>query len=419
LAEEVFMFQGQPISRRDLLKLGAAGVLGASVSGWFDLLARRAAGAAREGVKHKSCILLWMAGGPAQSHTFDVKPGGDYKPIATRVPGIQISEHLPKLASRIGDLALLRSMHTGDGNHRSATYLMHTGFRQGAGGAVHPSLGAMVAADLGGADTDLPNFVAVGGTQGPGFLGPKYAPLIVNDFERGLPDLRPYEGVSDADARGSLVEELDRAFLEDYQAHSTKAHLASVQRAMRLMHSDRTAAFSLHSEPASVREAYGKGRFGQGCLLARRLVEAGVSFVEVSLGGWDTHSGAPARVKKLSEELDPAMSTLLGELKERGLLESTLVIWMGEFGRSPGNGSAHYARAWTSVLAGAGLKTGQVIGKTGAKGADAEERPISSADFMATVCQALGIDHTKNYLARGGRPMPKVDRGAKPVTELF
>lgn len=406
------------LSRRDWLKLSAAGVLGGSTSGWFGLLAARADQAARQGAKHKSCILLWMAGGPAQSHTFDLKPGGDYKPISTSVPGIQVSEHLPKVAQQMQHLALLRSMKTGDGNHRTATYLMHTGFRQGSGGGmVHPSLGAMVAAELGQPEFELPNFVAVGNTMGPGYLGPRYAPLIVNDFDRGLPDLKPFTG--DVDERATLVEELDKAFLNDYQANSTRAHQASFQKALQLMHSNKTQAFELGRESDSVREKYGKGRFAQGCLLARRLVEAGVPFVEVTLPGWDTHQNANNRVKALSEQLDTPMAALIEDLKERGLLDSTLVIWMGEFGRSPKNGSQHYARAWTSILAGAGLKVGQVVGGTDASGADVKDRPISSADFMATVCKALGIDYTKEYIARGGRPMHKVDKGANPVEQVF
>jgi hypothetical protein len=410
---------GQAISRRDMLKLSAAGVLGTSVSGWFNVLADRAAHAAAQGVKHKSCILLWMAGGPSQAHTFDLKPGGEFGAIPTSVPGIQISEYLPTIAKQMKNMVLLRGMSTGDGNHQTATYLMHTGFRKGTGGVVHPSLGAMVAADLGRAEFDLPNFVAVGGTQGPGYLGPKYAPLIVRDFGRGLPDLQPFAGVKDIDERASLVEELDKAFLNDYGVSSTRAHTTGLQRAVRLMNSRRTKAFELGDEPAASKAAYGTNRFGQGCLLARRLVEAGVPFVEVSLGGWDTHNNTPQRIKTLSQQLDPAMATLISDLKDRGLLDTTLVIWMGEFGRTPGHGKNHYARAWTTVLGGAGLKTGQVVGKTGAKGNDVTDRPISSPDFMATVCKALGMDYSKNYLARGGRPMPKVAKGAKPVAQVF
>jgi uncharacterized protein (DUF1501 family) len=407
------------LSRRETLQLTAAGVLGTSVSGWFHVLADQASDATSQGVKHKSCILLWMAGGPAQSHTFDVKPGGEFKPIASDVPGIQISEHLPSLARQVSNLALLRGMRTGDANHNTGAYLMHTGFRKGTGGTVHPSLGAMVAHDLGPADSELPNFVAVGGTQGPGYLGPKYAPLIVNDFARGLPDLQAFTSQEDVDARASLVDELDRAFLEDYQASSTRAHQTSIQRAVELMHSGKTKAFQLTNEPASSREAYGQSRFGQGCLLARRLVEAGVSFVEVSLGGWDTHNNTAPRIRTLSQQLDQGMATLVGDLKQRGLLDTTLVIWMGEFGRTPGSGQNHYARAWTTVLAGAGLKVGQAIGRTGAKGTDVDGRAITAPDFMATVCKALEMDPTKNYTARGGRPMAKVAKEAKSVVELF
>jgi len=407
-------------SRREFFQLSTAGVVGGCMSNWFGLLANRALAAADQGVKHKSCILLWMAGGPAQSHTFDVKPGGDFKAIETSVPGVQISEHLPMIAEQMKHLALLRSMRTGDANHRSARYLMHTGFRQGSGGGTaHPCIGSVVAAELGEPEFELPNFVAVGGTEGPGYLGPKYAPLIVDNFDRGLPDLKPYVPDTDVDSRAALVDELDKAFLEDYQANSTRAHQANFQRALALMRSGKTQAFELAKESDKVRDAYGRNKFGQGCLLARRLVEAGVPFVEVTLPGWDTHQNTAPRIKSLSAQLDPAMATLISELKERGLLDNTLVIWMGEFGRNPKNGSQHYARAWSSILAGAGVKQGIVVGNTGKSGAEVEDRPISPADFFATVCQAIGIDHTKSFTGRGGRPMPKVDKNAKVVNELF
>jgi len=405
-------------SRRDFLKMSAAGALGASASGWFDVLASRAAEARRQGVKHKSCILLWMAGGPAQSHTFDLK-NSPYKAIDTAVEGIKISEHLPKLASEMKDMILLRSMSTGDGNHNTATYLMHTGFRKGAGGLTHPSLGAMVAHELGQPDFELPNFVAIGGAPGSGFLGPKYSPVILNgtDFA-GLPDLKPAVPQKMLDEQASLLEELDRSFSQDYQAASINAHKTTYQRALDLMKSSKTRAFNLSDEPAKLREAYGRGRFGQGCLLARRLIEAGVPFVEVTLGGWDTHNNAVARCRQLSNELDPAMATLIADLRYKGLLKDTLIIWMGEFGRSQGDGSNHYARCWTSVLAGGGLKTGQVVGDSGDKGQAPTKRPISCPDFMATICKALGIDWTKNYTVRG-RPLQKVDKAAKPIEEIF
>lgn len=411
----------ETISRRDYLKLASVGALGVSTSGWFDVLASRAAVAAKQGVKHKSCILLWMAGGPAQSHTFDLKGGSEYKPIATTVPGIQVSEHLPRVAKQMKHMTLLRSMSTGDGNHKTATYLMHTGFRKGAGGdGTHPTFGSLVAKEVGSPRFELPNFVAVGTALGPGYLGPRYAPVIVNNFDRGIADATPMTSQGDLSARYSLLEELDKSFMTDYQAPSTNAHLSNYQRALQLIRSPRSNAFNLSTEPANARAAYGKGQFGQGCLLARRLVEAGVPFVEVPLKGWDTHAGAGARVKNLSAELDPAMAALINDLTVRGLINNTLVVWMGEFGRSPGKGSQHYARAWTSVLAGGGIRNGLAFGATGSSGSDVTRRPISAPDFFATLCKALGMDYTKTYaLNSSGKPVNKVGRGAKHVREIF
>jgi uncharacterized protein (DUF1501 family) len=414
------MFDRYEVTRRDLLRLSAAGVLGASVSGWFGTLASRAAEAARQGAKHKSCILLFMNGGPAQSHTFDLKDGSEYKAIDTSAPGIKISEHLPKVAEQMKHLAILRSMSTGDGNHPTAQYLMHTGYRRGFGGITYPSIGSIVAAELGQPDAELPNFVSVGANgRSPGYLGPKHAALNVLDANRGVENLKPIAPLEDLDERASLLDELDRGFLQEYGATSIEAHQRGYQKAVQLMHSSRAKAFDLGQEPESVRAAYGRSGFGQGCLLARRLIEAGVPFVEVSLGGWDTHQGAAQPVQRLSQQLDPAFGTLVKELHERGLLETTLVVWMGEFGRSPGRGQNHYARAWSTVMGGAGLKVGQVVGKTDRSGGTVAERPINVVDFMATICKALGIDYNKQIVAKGGRPHRLVDKGANPVKELF
>jgi uncharacterized protein (DUF1501 family) len=408
------------MNRRAMLKLSAAGVLGTSVSGWFGVLAGRAAEKEKqEGIKSKSCILLWMNGGPAQSHTFDLKDGSEYKAIDTSIPGIKISEYLPNVAKQMQNMTILRSMSTGEASHPRGRYLMHTGYRQGAGGVVYPSLGALVSNELGNLDGELPNFVAVGGTLGAGYLGSRHQPVTVNDPARGIENLRAATELSELDERASLVDELDGSFLKDYQAQQIEAHQKGYQRALTLMHSSKAKAFDISQESSSVRSAYGSSKFGEGCLLARRLIETGVKFVEVSLGGWDTHQGAATPVKRLSGQLDPAFAALVNDLKERGLLDSTLVIWMGEFGRSPGKGTNHFARAWSSVLAGGGIKAGQVIGRTDKSGNTVEERPISTPDFMATVLQTLGIDPTKQLTSRGGRPHHIVDKGAKVVKELF
>lgn len=416
------------LSRRDLLKLTAAGVSSLSLSGWFNVLAH---GATAQGHKTKSCILLWMDGGPSHKDTFDLKPGtkdgGPYKPISTSVPGIQISEYFPQLAEQMKHLALLRSMSTAEGAHPRAKYNLHTGYREGQGGVAYPSLGSLVAKELGKEDFPLPSYVSIGNrTYGAGFLGTRYNPLVVNDARRGVENLRPLVAGSAFDGRVDLLEEMEKAFFRDYQSGAAAAHRTTYQRAVSLMRSKEAKAFDISSEPASVRRAYGETRFGEGCLLARRLIETGVSFVEVSLGGWDTHQNNFERVKNLSQQVDPAMATLLRDLKERGLLDTTLVIWMGEFGRTPRinargaqPGRDHYPRAWTSILAGGGVKGGQVVGKTDKEGATVLERPISAIDFLATVCTILGINYNKQNTTPNNRPVRIVDKGAKLIQQVL
>jgi hypothetical protein len=416
------------LTRRDAMKLVAAGVSTLSLSGWFNVLASRAASTTK---KHKSCILLWMAGGPSHKDTFDLKPGtaqgGPYKPIDTNVPGIQISEYFPKFAKLMNHAAILRGMSTGEGAHPRASYYLHTGYKEGVGGLQYPSLGSIVSAELGDPDFAMPNYVSVGGrSYGSGFLGPRHQPLGVLDPARGVENLKSVVGGSQFEGRVGLLEEMEAAFHGDYQADSGNAHRTTYQRAVTLMKSKEGKAFDLSLEPESSKSAYGSSRFGQGCLLARRLVEVGVPFVEVTLGGWDTHQNNFDRVKDLSGQLDPAMSALITDLKERGLLDSTLVIWMGEFGRTPRinargakPGRDHYPRAWSTVLAGGGLEGGQVISKTDKEGAEVIERPISALDFMATVCSVLGINYNKQNHTPIGRPVRLVDKGAKPITELL
>jgi len=417
------------LSRRDALKLAAAGVTGASLSGWLNVLAARAA---QQSTKHKACILLWMAGGPSHKDTFDLKPGtsnsGPFKPIDTSASGIKISEHLPKLAQQMHHLAVLRSMSTGEGAHDRASYNLHTGYREGQGGVVYPALGSLVAKELGRPEYPLPSFVTIGGNRGygAGFLGTKYQPLNVAQASRGVENLKPLVGGGAFDGRIGLLEEMEKAFQRDYKADAGAAHRTTYERAVALMKSKEARAFDISAEPASMRKAYGGGRFGEGCLLARRLIETGVSFVEVVLGGWDTHQDNFDRVKNLSGQVDPAMSALIVDLKDRGLLDSTLVVWMGEFGRTPRinargakPGRDHYPRAWSAVLAGGGVKGGQVVGKTDKEGATVTERPISAIDFMATVCTILGIDHNKQNTTASNRPIRIVDKGSKPVKELL
>jgi len=222
-----------------------------------------------------------------------------------------------------------------------------------------------------------------------------------------------------------LLEEMEQSFFRDRPSAVSNAHHTTYQRAVSLIHDQGASAFDLSREPQSARSAYGSSRFGQGCLMARRLVEAGVSFVEVNLGGWDTHQDNFNKVQQLSADVDPAMSALVTDLRQRGLLDSTLVVWMGEFGRTPrintrGNrpGRDHYPRAWSTVLLGGGIRGGQVIGRTDRAGTAVFERPVSAIDFLATVCRILGIDPNKMNPTPRGRPVRIVDRGANPIREL-
>lgn len=410
------------VSRRDLFRLASAGFATSCAAPWFQTLVSRAADSPAPGAKPKNCILLWLIGGPPQTLTFDIKAHSPFKGIGGAIPGVKISEHFPKMASVMKEMVLLRGMQTADSNHATARYLMHTGFRKGQNGVNHPVLGSAVAKELAQHDAELPAFVSVGspkyGGYGPGHLGPKYGPIRVDDTSGGLKDLAPSVGMKEFDSRASLVEELNAEFIADRQSRTAHAHEVTFGSAVRLMHSPKSKAFDVSAEPAATRDAYGRGQFGQSVLLARRLIESGVRFVEVRQDGWDVHKDTANRTKKLSEELDPAFASLVGDLKTRGRLDDTLVVVMGEFGRNPANGSSHFSRAWSVVLAGGGLKTGQVIGNTGPSGNAVEDRPISPGDFMATACKALGMNPARDWESNG-RPIPRVAKGAHPIAELF
>lgn len=419
-------------SRRDFLKLSAAGVFGASYSGWMSVLAAHAETAkANPNAKAKHCILLWMDGGPSHKDTLDLKPeskgAGEFKPIKTSAPGIEISEHLPNIAKLMNHGAILRGMSTAEGAHPRAKYNLHTGYREGQGGLVYPSIGSIVSKELGKKDFPMPNFVSIGNrSYGSGFLGPKHQPLIVGDPARGVQDLASAVNGKQFDNRVSLLQELESAFYHDYQAESINDHKTTYARAVSMMQSREAKAFDLSQEKSESRSAYGGGRFGEGCLMARRLVEVGVPFVEVNLGGWDTHQDNFERVKNLSGQIDKPIAALVNDLKDRGLFDSTLIIWMGEFGRTPNinargakPGRDHYPRAWSLLMLGGGVKGGTVYGKTDKEGAAVEEGKTDAKDFLATVCTLMGIDFTKENETPTKRPIRIVDKPGKPVKEVI
>ena len=415
------------LKRRDLLKLSAAGLLSSVSVPWFESLARSGI----ERPRNKSCILLWMDGGPSQQHTFDPKPKGEFKPKPTSVPGIHIVEHLPQLAQSMEDLVLMRSMTTEINGHYDAKYFLHTGYKRTTA-FEHPSIGCIGSSQFGRPGDEMPAFVTIdagydrndGGRlyrNVPGYLGPAHAPLVVNDPDEGLENLSP--NGKDIEARLKLLAQSENRFARDFAVPAVGAKQAAFNRAVRMMQSRRSRAFDINEEPASLRQAYGNHKFGRSCLLARRLIEAGVSFVEVVHRGWDDHAGAAGPIAYRAPWMDAGMATLISDLKVRGMLDDTLIVWMGEFGRTPGDGNGHFSKAWSTLWAGGGLKTGQVIGKTnedGKKpGSEIVDRPVTSPDFIATLCLALGMDIHKEFLAPGKRPMAMVDKVAKPVTEML
>ena len=426
----------KPVTRREIMRLSAAGVAGASLSGWLGLLAEHAAQAAAPPTRQKSCILLWMDGGPSHHDTFDPKPDaaaevrGDLKAISTCVPGIQISEKFPRFAQLMKHAAILRGMSTGEADHGRARIYMHTGYKPGAGGVTYPGLGSTVSAELGSPDAPLPNFVVMGTAlqkheflTNPGYRGPRHQPLVLSNLKQGTENLKPAVADDDFNDRAGVLDQLEQGFARTYKVGPAASHHTTFRRALQLMRSDKAKAFDIELEPAASRKPYGESTFGQGCLLARRLVEAGVAFVEVSLSNWDTHVKKSADdAKGLMTQVDEGMSALVQDLKDRGLLDSTLVVWMGEFGRTPrinnNGGRDHYARAWSSVLVGGGIKGGQTIGTTDRTGAAVTDRPIGVKDFMASVCQVLGIDYTKKITTPSGRPIRIVEAGEKLIREL-
>ncbi|XZE19592.1 DUF1501 domain-containing protein [Pirellulaceae bacterium SH449] len=432
-------FQGSGFSRRQLLKIAAASMAGYSYSGWLPRLANAFHGRRPP----KACILLWMPGGPSQMETLDPKPnhanGGPTKAIATAVSGIHISDNLPLIAAEMNHVGIIRSMKTREGDHGRATQLMQTGYRPMGGTLEYPVLGSLVAKQLEQAESHLPNYVAVApsrfGNLGSGFLGPKYSPLLVSGVSSD-PTTRANLTVEymTPTGIGSMEElakrqELLQIVRSGFSSQSSSAikHSAIYEQAMRLVETRGEGAFDLDEEPAELRDAYGRSRFGQGCLLARRLVERGVSFVEVSLdtaeaATWDSHVDNFQMVKGLCGTLDPAWSTLIRDLRERGMLESTMVIWMGEFGRTPRinstNGRDHFPDAWSVALAGAGIAGGQVIGQTSPDGMEVKDRPVTAGELFATILEVLGIpSDASNQL--GDRPIPFVEDYAQAVGELI
>jgi uncharacterized protein (DUF1501 family) len=385
----------------------------------------------------KSAILLWMSGGPSTMDIWDLKPGaptgGPFQQIST-AGDVQISEHMPMTAKVMDRLAIVRSMSTREADHDRGRYYMHTGYTPNPN-IEHPSYGSVLSHELidqrtnpatKELDLQIPPFVSVGGgSEGPGFLGMAWAPFVVNsngqvrNLDMGMDEKRLMQ-------RMHALNLIERGFISENRGSAASDHAAVLNKTLSLMTSPQMEAFKVNKEPQEVQDRYGTDGFGRGCLMARRLVESGVPFVEVDFGGWDNHANIFNTLSQGQQAklpiLDKAMSALVEDLTQRGMLQDTAIIWMGEFSRTPrinGNtGRDHWARSWSVVLGGAGMKGGMAVGKTNSDGTAVETEPYTSQDVMATVCKALGISLETTFTSKSGRPM-KIANGGKVIKEMF
>ena len=375
----------------------------------------------------KAAILLWMGGGPSSIDLWDLKPGastgGPFRPISTK-GDMQICEHLPMMAQQMDKASIVRCMSTREADHTRGRYYMHTGYVPNPN-VVHPSYGAVVAHQIGTQrpELEIPAFVSVGGSsEGPGFLGMAYSPFAVNSNGR-IRNLNLGISPDRVSSRIEALRMMESGFINQNRGLAASEHAKVLGKTVTLMSSDQMKAFKVETEPSAVRERYGDTNFGRGCLLARRLVEANVPFVEVNFGGWDNHQNIFNTLENQKlPELDRGMSALFEDLDQRGMLDDTAVIWMGEFGRTPninGNtGRDHWARSWSVVAGGAGMTPGVAIGQTNEDGTRVEGQTYSSEDLMATVCKSLGIDLETTFTSTSGRPM-KIANSGKLIEGLI
>jgi hypothetical protein len=403
------------------------------------LLELQATAATANPAKAKACIFIFLEGGPSHIDMWDLKPDapaevrGPYKPIATSVTGTRICEHLPLCAKVAHKYTIVRSHSHNDNGHNTGYHYVMTGYRADfpdgntrvPNNHLYPSIGSIVSRELGPRTTlppyiNMPHMMAGGG---PGFYGSEHAPFVIEsnpvqaDFE--VQDLRPLEGIKPPRQarRGRLLAEMEKLDQERGEQGRAKSMSTYYQRARDLLASpEARKAFDIRAEPESVRKSYGYTALGQCCLLGRRLVEAGCRFVGIDHGGWDHHFTIfPSLEKDMLPHVDRAFSALLGDLGQRGLLDSTLVVMMGEMGRTPKvnaqAGRDHWSMAQSVLFAGGGVKPGQVIGATDKQASAPAADPVSVPDILSTVFQQLGVDTTKTYYTPLGRPVPIVDGG--------
>jgi Protein of unknown function (DUF1501) len=420
------------VDRRGFLGQLAVGATGMSAGMTALNALQQPALAAELKKQEKRVILLWLAGGMSQMETWDPKPGaatgGPFRAIPTAVPGTHISELMPKMAARMNRVCLIRSLNTKNGDHGSAAQTMMRG-RRDEPALKYPDLGAVLARELGRADSKVPDYVSFyfateGQNMAPGnagFLGARYAPMelykgMMPENLARLPEINDGDHVSRADLR----EFLGRGFAQGRQSTTLSSHNEAYQRVRGLMASDHL--FDVTKEPQKMRDHYGPTQFGEQVLVARRLIEAGVPFVRVGRAWWDSHGQNFETHQEMVPELDHVMAALIDDLKDRGLLDSTLIITLSEFGRTPAInaslGRDHFASAWSTTLTGCGVKGGALYGKSDPTGNRVVDGEIGAAQLFATIYKALGINPQKNYYV-GSRPIPLTEPGTKPVKEVL
>jgi len=423
------------LNRRRFVSLAAKSFLGVSILPWASHHSLSGAGLGlnrplNHAPKAKNVIYLYMSGGMTHLDTFDPKTGtetgGPTQTIKTNADGVQLAENLPLLANHADKIAVVRGMSSTKGAHQQGNYFMHTSYAQRAT-IVHPSMGAWMTRLDGRFNPTLPGAVVVGGgSRHPlsGFLSTSHQPLAVGNPNEGLKNVRRLWGMTEEKfEKGlNLSQKLDRSFTQKYNLEKVNAYSDMYDDAVRLMKSKDLKAFDLKEESESTRESYGSDNFGQGVLLARRLVERQVRFVEVQLGGWDTHQNNFSRVPERCAILDQALSALLDDLSKRGLLEETLVVLATEFGRTPNinvnDGRDHYPKAFSCMLAGGGIRGGQVWGSTDKEGREVIENKVEIPDFNATIAYALGLPLDEIIYSPTRRPFTLSDKG-QPLTQLI
>jgi len=388
------------------------------------------ASTARQVPTARNVIYLYMSGGMSHLDTLNAQPGteeaGPLEHVKTSADGVLLSGYLPKTAQQMHHAAIINSLNSSQGAHAQGNYFMHTSYTLRST-IKHPTMGAWMTKFQGRSNPTLPSSVVITGDSrhpGAGFFDASAAPLIVNNPAAGLQDVRLPAGVTqgDLDYRLGLAQKLDQGFRATYQYDNLKAYSAIYADAVSIMKSEDLKAFDIKDESPEMHALYGADNFGQGCLLARRLVEHGVRFVEVTLGGWDTHTDNFTRVPENCAKLDQALSALLSDLESRGLLQETLVVLTTEFGRTPkinqNEGRDHYPKAFSSLLAGGGVRGGMIYGKTDAGGHEVTDKKMSVPDFNATIAYALGLPLDTVLFSPSKRPFTIADKG-QPVTQLF